>query len=235
MNQAFKFLTGAALLSGIAQAGDRPSVSHVSFSPDNSRVMVVTEWVQDGSGFPQSRLQVFDTAQGRSLLRVSSYSQNPSATPQSLSTQMLGNQAAKLRAAGLWNRPKSRPKLAPKASSLLPNWAEALRPGQNKTYSVFLWSRPVPITLRVKAGGSCPISLGGLLPNGERSASVSVDVNGQVIPVPASALAAAPCAARFTLDRVDLSGNRVLLTLRAYSPGFEGPNATPIFLAATLK
>ncbi|CAM3236256.1 DUF2259 domain-containing protein [Deinococcus saxicola] len=47
--------------------------------------------------------------------------------------------------------------------------------------------------------------------------------------------AARACAARYSLERVDVRGNRVLITVRAYGPGFEGPDATLVFIAAKLR
>ncbi|MFC5847660.1 DUF2259 domain-containing protein [Deinococcus petrolearius] len=43
------------------------------------------------------------------------------------------------------------------------------------------------------------------------------------------------CAARFRLGRMDVRGHRMLLTVRAYRPGFEGPDAPPMFVAARLR
>jgi predicted secreted protein len=34
---------------------------------------------------------------------------------------------------------------------------------------------------------------------------------------------------------VDVQGNRALFTLRALTPGFEGPDAVPVFVAALLR
>ena len=72
--------------------------------------------------------------------------------------------------------------------------------------------------------------LGGAVPAGFR-----LSVNGQVVFQDAALPADRRCAAGYTLERVDVQGNRALLTVRAYVPGFEGPDAEPVFVAVTLN
>lgn len=229
---------GAALtgmLSGGALAGDWPEIKQVSFSADNARVLVQTAWQQDGSGFSRASLGLFDTATGRALLRLNSFSENPEVTPAQLLGRMTQGQTQRLKQAGLLGRPANQPRFVatvPGRTLPQPQWSDAVRAGQSKTYSVFLWSRNVPIELKVQPS-KVACAYAGLLPAGERPATFTLKVNGQTIPTPQTP--AVECAARYTLDRVDLSGNRVLLTVRAYAPGFEGPNAMPVFLAATLR
>ena len=74
----------------------------------------------------------------------------------------------------------------------------------------------------------------------EICAAGRVRVNGQVIhtdPLTPTRPATHPlnCAAGYTVERVDVQGNRVLVTLRALTPGFEGPDAVPVYVAATLR
>ena len=222
------------VLGGLALAGDWPEVRRVSFSADNARVLVQTGWVQDGSGFPRASLGLFDTATGRTLLRLNSFSEHPDTTPAQLLGRMTQGQTQRLKQAGLLDRPASQPRFVGPTPRPFPQpqWSDAVRAGQSKTYSVFLWSRNVPVELKVQPS-KVACAYAGLLPAGEGPATFTLKVNGQTIPTPQTP--AVECAARYTLDRVDLSGNRVLLTVRAYAPGFEGPNAMPIFLAATLR
>ena len=128
--------------------------------------------------------------------------------------------------------PNSQPRFALPPRVQSPAWTEALAAGQSRTTPVFLWSKKVPITLSVRRSNA-PCAYPGLLPPGEGPATFTLKVNTQVLRTPSTP--AVPCAARYALERVDLSGNRVLITVRAYGPGFEGPNATPVFIAATLR
>lgn len=222
----------AGVLSGGALAGDWPEIKQVSFSADNARVLVQTAWQQDGSGFSRASLGLYDTGTGRALLRLNSLSQSPDLTPTALLERLTQGQKQRLAQVGLLERPVSKPRFVAATPSPQPQWSDAVRAGQSKTYSVFLWSRNVPIELKVQPS-KVACAYAGLLPAGEGPATFTLKVNGQTIPTPQNP--AVECAARYTLDRVDLSGNRVLLTVRAYAPGFEGPNAMPIFLAATLR
>lgn len=220
----------AALLGSAAWAGNWPAVRQVSFSADNRRVLVLTGYVQDGSGFPQAALHLLDTGTGRTLFQQVRRSEDTSVTPSALLGQLLRSQASRLKAAGINPARSNRPRfLGPQPT--FPQWTDALQSGQSRTQPVFLWSRPVPFVLKVQRVAA-PCAYPGLLPEGEGPTTFSLSVNGQVIAAPR--MPAVPCTARYLLDRVDLSGNRVLVTLRAYGPGFEGPEATPVFVAATL-
>lgn len=224
-------LVTGALLGETALAGDWPVVRQVNFSADSRRVLVLTGHVQDGSGFPEATLHLLDTGTGRTLSRQSLTSQDPAVTPSDLLGRLLRTQSARLQAAGIDPARASKPRYVAPAPTL-PRWSDALKAGESRTQPVFLWSRPVPFVLKVqRTAAACAFP--DLLPGGERPARYTLSVNGQVVSAPGAP--AAPCAARYLLERVDLRGNRVLVTLRAYQPGFEGPTALPVFVAATLR
>ena len=222
----------AAALVSSAAAGDRPTVQKVVFSPDNARVLVQSIWKADGSGFPHAALAVLNTGTGQTVKRVRGYTENTAETPGAVLNWLLTRNAPLLRDHSLSAGSATTPRYQRPATQAAPAWSEGLAAGQSRVYNVFLWSKEVPITLSVqKSQAPCPNA--GSLPRGEGSAVFSLDVNGQKLVTPATPQT--PCSARYALERVDLRGNRILVTVRAYSPGFEGPNATLVYAAGTLR
>lgn len=221
----------AALLGLPALAANRPEVTRVAFSPDGARVLVLTRQVLDGSGFPEARLTVLDTATGRTLRDRTLTDQTPGATPAGLEAQVLRGEQARLKGWNLWPGRLSVPHyLAP--ASRVPNWNAGIGAGQTRRVQVTLWSRPVPVDLSVRAGGA-PCDFPELLPGGALPTTFALRVGGQRVAT--GGLRLPTCAVRFRLDRVDVQGNRALLTVRALRPGFEGPDDLPVFVAVTLR
>lgn len=219
-------------LSAVASAGNRPEVTQVSFSPDHTRALALVKWQEDGSGFSNAHLNVLEVSTGRTLRRVRAQSQGI-LTPDALLGRIQQNHADYLRASGLGSPLVSKPRYQ-RVLSGAPRWTEAIGAGLSQTQQVFLWSRNVPVTLQVTRGKQgCSEAGRGLLPAGDTPATFSLDVNGQTLRPQTDA--ALPCATRYALDRVDLSGNRVLITVRAYLPGFEGPDALPVFVSGILR
>lgn len=225
-------LTLAATVT-LAAANERIPVNQVRFSADSSRVMVLTSGVRDGSGFGTASLKVFSTATGAQLY---SRQKTADAAPNTLRWTLLTTPPipATLSAYGLtpgvvsaakYNRVYPRP---------FPQWSDGLGAGQTGITNVALWSVPVPIKLNVYTlPSTCPY--GDLLGPGNAPTGFRLTVNMQTIHQDLSLPADRLCAARYSLERVDVRGNRVLVTVRAYGPGFEGPDATPVFIAATLR
>jgi predicted secreted protein len=223
-------LLGAALLGTPALAANRPEVTRVAFSPDGARVLVLTRQILDGSGFPEARLVVLDTATGRTLRDRTLSDETPGVTPAALEAQVLRGEQARLKGWNLWPGRTSVPRYrAP--TSPFPTWGEGIGAGQSRSVPVALWSRPVPLVLGVRASGvACDFP--DLLPGGAVPATFTLRVGGQRVAGP---VRLPTCAARFRLDRVDIQGDRALLTVRAYRPGFEGPDSLPVFVAARLR
>ena len=220
----------AALLGVPALAANRPEVTRVAFSPGGARVLVLTRQVLDGSGFPEARLVVLDTATGRTLRDRTLSDQTPGVTPAVLETRALRAEQARLKGWNLWPGRTSVPRYRAPASPF-PAWGEGIGAGQSRRVLAPLWSRPVPLVLDVRASGAA-CDYPELLPGGAVPAAFTLRVGGQRV----TAQVRLPgCAARFRLDRVDVQGDRALLTVRAYRPGFEGPDALPVFVAARLR
>ncbi len=225
-------LTLAATVT-LAAANERIPVNQVRFSPTSARVMVLSSGVQDGSGFGTASLKVFSTATGGLLY---SRQKTADALPNTLRWNLLTTQPtpATLSAYGLTPGAVSAAKYNRVYPQPFPQWSDGLGAGQTGITSVALWSVPVPIKLNVYAlPSTCPY--GDLLGPGNAPTGFSLTVNTQTIHQDLSLPTDRKCAARYSLERVDVRGNRVLVTVRAYGPGFEGPDATPVFIAATLR
>lgn len=117
---------------------------------------------------------------------------------------------------------------------LAPVWSEGIAAGSSRTTPARLWTRPVPLRLSVRPLPSpCPYP--GLLPPGERPAGFTLTVRDQVIHSDRTLPPGRECAARYALDRAYVQGNRAVFIVRAYTPGFEGPNADVVPVAARLR
>lgn len=220
------------ILASSARAGDRFEVLRVAFSPYGTRALVVTGGVQDGSGFSVAALTVLNPGQEQPLLEASARSETQP-VPAVVNT-LLAREHPRLIALGVIPGRLVQPVYTRTFPAATPSWAEGTRAGTFSSRVVRLWSRPVPVRLTVRSLPSrCP-SL-GLLPPGERPAGFTLTVNGQTVHddlvLPPDRL----CAARYALDQVYVQGNRAVFIIRAYTPGFEGPNADVVIVAARLR
>lgn len=216
------------LLSGVAHAGDRLAVTRVAFNASGSHALTMVQGTQDGSGFPVARLHLLNTSTGREW-KASAQTQNTSTTPTALMTALLNAHRSSLKRQGYASGVTSAPRFNRPGPTLAPSWQEGVGAGQTQRNSVRLWTRAVPVNVQVLPAQT-PCKWTSMLPVGAVPARMVLSVNGQQV-----AATAVPCAARYTLERVDVKGNRAVFTLRAYTPGFEGPNAEPLFIATTLK
>ncbi|MDV6375053.1 DUF2259 domain-containing protein [Deinococcus arenicola] len=221
-----------AASAAFAAATERIPVNHVRFSSNSSRVMVLTSGVGDGSGLGMASLKVFSTATGAQVYGNQRTADLP---PNTLRWDLLTTPPAPatLSALGLTPGAVSTAKYNRIYPRPFPQWSDGLGAGQNAVTPVALWTGPVPIKLEVYAlPSSCPY--GGLLPAGESPAGLKLTINTQTIHQDFTLPPGRTCAVRYSLERVDIRGNRVLVTVRSYGPGFEGPDATAVFIAATL-
>ncbi|MEF2279102.1 DUF2259 domain-containing protein [Deinococcus sp. YIM 134068] len=232
MRRHLTALLALLALAPVAEAGNRPDVRRVAFSPNSTRALVVTGGVQDGSGFSAAALTVVDTGTGRTVRAVAEVSQT--GTVAGVVASLLRRERSLLARSGLTPGRTSRPVYARRFPVLAPVWTEGVAAGASATVPVRLWTRPVPVRLSVRPlPSSCPYP--DLLPEGERPAGFTLVVGGQVVHADRVLPASRQCATRYALERVDVRGNRAVFVLRAYTVGFEGPNAEPLVVAATLR
>lgn len=215
------------LFSPAALAANRFPVLQVAFNRTGSQVMVLSGGEADGSGFAVAALEVRNTANGTLTRRFRG--QRQTGTGADLAGRLLAQSQPQLRALGfapgLSVRPVYRRTFGPFVS-----WAEGTPTGKASVTPVKLWTRAVPVRLSVTAApGHCRYA--GLLPEGERPASFALTVNGQRV----AAGRGDDCTSRYALESVYVQGNRAAFLLRAYTVGFEGPDAKLQVVAATLR
>ncbi|WP_242402895.1 DUF2259 domain-containing protein [Deinococcus deserti] len=215
-----------------AAAGNRLEVQRVAFNVPGTHVLVVTAGSLDGSGFSAAELQVLETNGGTTVLRAQRRSDHASVAQTVAS--LTGQHSAALKRFGLWPGRTSRPVYRRVFPVLAPVWSEGVRAGQSQTAQARLWSRPVPVELRSFALPSrCPYQ--ELWPEGGRAAGIALRINGQLLYQDRQLPVDRQCAASYALERLDVQGNRVVAVVRAYTPGFEGPNAEPLVLAGKVR
>lgn len=228
-------LTLLALTSTLfsaARAGDRLEVRRVAFSPYGTRALVVTGGVQDGSGFSVAALTALSTGNGQPLLHAQTRSETRP-VPATVSA-LLSRERPRLLPLGLVPGRTAQPAYARTFPTLAPSWSEGVRAGHSATTPVRLWTRPVPVRLEVSPLPS-PCEYPGLLPPGEGPAGFTLKVRNQVVHADRTLPPDRTCAARYALDQVYVQGNRAVFIVRAYTPGFEGPNAQVVVVAARLR
>lgn len=219
-------------LAATARAGDRLDVRRVAFSPDGTRALVVTAGVLDGSGFSLATVQALDTRTGRTLLKVAARSETRPVP--AVVTALLTRERPRLAPLGLTPGRAARPVYTQTVPVQAPVWTEGTPAGRSAVTPVRLWTRPVPVRLTVRPVASgCRFT--ELLPGGEGPAGFTLTVNGQVVHADKVLPRARECAARYALEQVYVQGNRAVFLVRAYTPGFEGPNAEVVAVAARLR
>lgn len=225
-------LLALSALLPVARAGDRLDVLRVAFSPYGTRALVVTGGAQDGSGFSVAALTALNTGSGQTLLRADLRSETRP-VPATVNV-LLARERPRLLPLNLVPGQTATPVYARAFPVRAPQWSEGLRAGQSATTLVRLWSQPVPVHLSVQALPSrCPYP--EMLPPGERPAGFTLKVRNQTVHADRVLPPGRACAARYQLDRVYVKGNRAVFILRAYTPGFEGPNAEVVTVAARLR
>lgn len=207
---------------GAAHAGDLPRLQSYGFSPDGKYHLSVSAYRQDGSGFGQARLEVRDTG-GKLLESEELEDRSAEAMPEMLasmlvnrSQDMLARYRLQRPVAGepLWLRPVPLPSLElwPEAHSgeiELPRgrgpniaWEAAAVSGEGCEWKEMLQG-PVR-RLSITVGGE---SWNTVQPEGDLE-----------------------CAAAYAVEGVWRYGPYLAVLVRAYVPGFEGPDALPVFV-----
>lgn len=203
-----------------AQAGDIHTIRRVIFSPDSSAVLAVDEGYHDGSGWPFVEFTVLDTRDGKKLWQAQ---QHPRAEGEvaALREKWFKTYWTKLQQSfGFGTVKLSKPRYQLPAPELVPatTWGQ-------KRVNVKLWSKPVLIEIKESPSGeTCPEWVSW------KPQAYALYVGGQKL-----AAGEHGCAMGYSLSRVDVKGNRVLVALNAFTAGFEGPNNEQVLVAATLK
>lgn len=228
-----KYLAAAlALGCSVALSADRVPVVQVKFSPNSTRVMALSVGSLDGSGFSFAQINVLNTTNGQTVYQRSRTKDAPLGTVRAQLLTLAPTPAA-LAGNGLTPGVVSVPKFVRNYAHPWPEYSEATLAGQTQVTSVPLWTAPVPIKLSVFARPAACTNPDIL--NGYQAAGFRLTVRNQVIHADGLTPDNHGCAVGYTVERVDVRGNRILVTVRAYSFGFEGPDAKAIFVAAKLN
>ncbi|UQN07993.1 DUF2259 domain-containing protein [Deinococcus sp. QL22] len=222
------------LLASTAWAGNRLDITRVAFSPSSQHVLAVMSGTLDGSGFGAAQVNVLTTATGTTAYttRKTAEATAPVVLAQLLTSAPVVDLFTRLSLnPGVTSVPRYR-RVYP---TPYPSWSDGIGAGQSRTTPVALWTADsvAPIKLSVfRLPSTCPPEY---LNSGDFTSGFRLSVRGRVVYQDVALPASRTCAARYSLERVDVRGNRALFTLRAYGIGFEGPNADPVFVAVTLK
>lgn len=231
-NTGLLALTLGGALLGVAQAGDIHTLSRVIFLPNSAAVLAVDEGEHDGSGFPFVEFTMLDTRDGKTLWHAAHHPlpdkngfkferYHDVGDVQKLREQWFKTYWTKLGQSSDLGAPVfSKPRYQLPAPDLVPAgmWGQA-------QVKVKLWSKPVPIFIKqAPSGEKCPEWVFW------KPQTYALYVGGQKL-----AAGKHNCAMGYTVSRVDVKGNRVLVAINAFTAGFEGPNNEQILVAATVK
>ncbi len=209
-----------ALALSMAYAGDIHRLSQVIFWPNSSAVLAVDEGQHDGSGYPFVEFTVLDTRTGKTLWHAAQHPEHEGDVTQLREKWFKVYSATVQQRFGFTTATPSKPRYQLPAPDLVP----AVMWGKTQV-NVNLWAKPVPIVIQASPSGEkCPAWVFW------RPQSYALYVGGQKL-----AAGNYQCAVGYSLSRVDVKGNRVLIAINAFTAGFEGPNNEQILVAATLK
>ncbi|MFC4454866.1 DUF2259 domain-containing protein [Deinococcus sonorensis] len=209
------------LFSLSVHAADRPLLSRYGFSPDARYHLLVSAWVRDGSGFPAARLQITDVRRNVLLVLDELTERTGTPDPERVAARLLARHHSDLARYALLSPVQGEPLfvVAPPAPQ---SWPPALPQRLTAGTLTFLLSR-------VALPSGCPAPDPAHPPAGLR-----LSVNGHPLQADARLPASRRCAGSYQLETGWRLGSAVAVVLRAYQPGFEGPDAWPLVVAGTL-
>ncbi len=223
-----RFLVLLAALSGLARAADFPNVVEQGFSRDARYHLLLTSWIQDGSGFPAAALQITDVQRNAVAYRRQYIWKQDGAGDAKLAAlvkQWRGAQLNTLKRYGL-----SAPLPGERLFAIVP------LPPQS-------YPDTVPISTSTKAGTFTLSSFA--LPSGctfsdRPTRGFALTLGGRELQRDARLPASRECASGYRLEkayRYTAPGGGVAMAVivRGYSQGFEGPDAAPLVVSARVK
>ncbi|ADV66763.1 DUF2259 domain-containing protein [Deinococcus maricopensis] len=210
-------------LLGTASAANVPEILQAGFSPDGRHHLLLTAYVQDGSGLPTATLQVTDVRANTILLRAE-LTTREGASARTVAQQLMTAQRAALTRYGL-TRPLTGRRLFLKTFRAPVPWPQpqALETLTAAGWTLALRTYPVPNACDDRAGR-------GLLPATLTPSGLSLRVNGVDLQHDARLPRSRACAAQYRLETAWVYGRNLAVVVRAYTPGFEGPDVTPLVI-----
>lgn len=225
---ALTVLLGAINLP--AAAADLPQPYRYGFSPDGAYHLMLTRWTRGGSGFPAAHLRVVRQGVGVMLedeLVLENRPELPAQTPEQLAEALLTKHAARLAELGLTQPVPGHPLWAQApANPALAGWPP--QSAQVITFPQHAVGGVSTIEVRPQAVFNTCEQV-AMLP--QEPLGLRLRVNGQDwfrdrTQLPKNRA----CITAYRLEAAWQQGEAVAVLLRAYGPGFEGPDALPLTL-----
>ena len=228
----YALLLWLTLLLPQALAANLPQPYRYGFSADGEVHLLLTHWTQDGSGFPAASLRV--VRQGVGVLLEDELVVQPQSDAEEAPTsvqvaeQLLARHGARLEALGLAQPIPGQPVWAQAVPlPALTGWP-AQEP-QRLTLQYLPGALKQVEVLPQVAYNTCAVA--DLLPESVSPVGLRLRVNGQNwFRDPLHLPEGRACVAGYRLEAVWQQGDAVAVLLRAYAPGFEGPDARPLTL-----
>jgi len=211
------------LALGAAGAVNVPSVTTVGFSGDGRYVAVEAVWTQDGSGFPYRELMVLDVPRNVYARRARLGGEAWMDAQARLDAEYARVRAQLLRAFGIR---ASRPGTALYRAAGRSDQPSAFPRSLALTYL----GRPVQVSVN-----TLPLPSRCDHPDPQSTRGLAVVVNGRVFQRDARLPDVRKCTFAYRLEEVRAYRNSAVILLRAFSPGFEGPDAWPMIVTGALR
>ena len=213
-------------LCGLARAADFPNIIQQGFSRDARYHLLLTSWVQDGSGFAAAALQITDVRRNVVVYRLQHvWTQEivSAARRSTLVRTWRGAQLKVLRRYGL---------VAPVPGQRLFNAA----PQPNSPSAA-------PISILTRAGTFTLTSLpfkSGCRFSDRSTLGFALTLGGRELQRDSRLPASRACASGYRLETAYRSNpspgkSALAVIVRVYLPGFEEPDATPLVVTAALR
>ena len=211
----------ALACSGFTFAANAPRVVTQGFSPDARYHLLLTEVVLDGSGFPSAALQITDVTRNRIVYsREQVWKEASGAQLNTLVQGWQTSQTGILKTYGL---------TAPIAGEQLFRVTPLPPLAYPATTTVNIQSQLGQFTLSARPlPSNCP-------PSDRPTQGFSLTLGSRVLQNDVRLLASRACARGYRLETAWTYKSGVAVILRAYSRGFEGPDATPMVITGSLR
>ena len=216
-----RFLVLLAALSGLARAANYPNVVQQGFSRDARYHLLLTSWIQDGSGFPAAALQITEVRRNTVAYRrqfVWKHGGAGNAKLPALVKQWRGAQQGVLKRYGLTS-----PLPGERLFNVLP------QPGYPSAAPVSTLTKAGTFTLTsLPLPSKCQFSKRPTL-------GLALTLGGRELQRDTRLPASRACSGGYRLETAYRYKSGLAVIVRAFLPGFEGPDALPLVVTAALK
>ena len=218
-----RFLVLLAALSGLARAADYPNIVQQGFSRDARYHLLLTSWIQDGSGFPAAALQITDVKRNTVAYRLQhvwKQDEVSAAKLASLVNTWRSGQRSVLKRYGL-TAPLAGERLFKVAPLPMLGYPSAAPVSTSTSAGTFtLTSVPLP--------SKCTYS-------DRPTRGFALTLGGRELQRDSRLPASRACVSGYRLETAYRYKSGLAVILRTFSQGFEGPDVLPLVVTAELK